>query len=107
MCAPFGALLYLLDCFVTLAMTVVLESLSLRASAATRGNPVYFMLRVAHKIFIAAKRQRRRMNFIYTSHHDDRLCTAGPIFHELKHFQHRDRRPSEHVHQFDPDIYRP
>ncbi len=40
MCAPNGALFYLLDCFVTLAMTVVLESLSLRASVATRGNPV-------------------------------------------------------------------
>ena len=35
-----GGQLYLLDCFVSLAMTVVLESLSLRASAATRGNPV-------------------------------------------------------------------
>ena len=41
----------LLDCFVSLAMTVVLESLSLRASAATRGNPVYFMLRAAHTLF--------------------------------------------------------
>ena len=45
MCAPNGALLYLLDCFTTFAMTVVLESLSLRASVAMRGNPVY---NVAH-----------------------------------------------------------
>ena len=63
MCAPFGAQLYLLDCFTTFAMTVVLESLSLRASAATRGNPVCFMLRAAHIISITAKRQRRRMHF--------------------------------------------
>ena len=63
MCAPFGAQLYLLDCFTPFAMTVVLESLSLRASAATRGNPVYFMLRVARKFFIAAEHQRRRVNF--------------------------------------------
>ena len=62
MCAPNGAQLYLLDCFVIsfLAMTVVLESLSLRAQ---RGNPVYFMSRAAHKIFIAAEHQRRRMHF--------------------------------------------
>ena len=45
MCAPNGALLYLLDCFTPFAMTVVLESLSLRASVAMRGNPVY---NVAH-----------------------------------------------------------
>ena len=50
MCAPNGALFYLLDCFVSLAMTVVLESLSLRASVAQRGNPVYFMLRAAHTL---------------------------------------------------------
>ena len=50
MCAPNGALVYLLDCFTTFAMTIVLESLSLRASAATRGNPVYFMLRAAHTL---------------------------------------------------------
>ena len=31
--------------------THVLESLSLRASVATRGNPVYFMLRAAHTLF--------------------------------------------------------
>ncbi|HBP26523.1 MAG TPA: hypothetical protein DD611_00835 [Alphaproteobacteria bacterium] len=62
MCAN-GALLYLLDCFVTLAMTDILEFLSLRASVATRGNPVYFMLRAAHKIFITTECQRRRMNF--------------------------------------------
>ena len=50
MCAPNGALVYLLDCFTTFAMTIVLESLSLRASVATRGNPVYFMLRAAHTL---------------------------------------------------------
>ncbi len=38
------------------------KTTSLRASAATRGNPVY-VARSAHIIFIAAERQRRRMNF--------------------------------------------
>ncbi len=45
------------------------KTTSLRASVAQRGNPVYFMLRAAHKIFIAAEHQRRRMNF--------ELCTLN------------------------------
>ena len=40
MCPPMADNSYLLDCFTTFAMTKELESLSLRASAATRGNPV-------------------------------------------------------------------
>ena len=49
-CAKWRTALFIVDCFVTLAMTVVPESLSLRASVATRGNPVYFMLRTAHTL---------------------------------------------------------
>ena len=56
MCPPMANKFNLLDCFTTFAMTKELESLSLRASAATRGNLVYFMLRVARKFFIAAQR---------------------------------------------------
>ena len=54
MCAPNGAQLYLLDCFVSLAMTVVLESLSLRASVATRGNPVDNVARSAQNFYRGA-----------------------------------------------------
>ena len=35
-------------------VTHVLETLSLRASVATRGNPVYFMLRAAHSYVSSA-----------------------------------------------------
>ena len=52
-----------------LAATFAYRSVSLRASVAQRGNTVYFMLRAARKIFIAAEHQRRRMNF--------ELCTLN------------------------------
>ena len=51
LCPPMADKFNLLDCFTPFAMTVVLESLSLRASVAQRGNPVYFMLRAAHTLF--------------------------------------------------------
>ena len=49
MCAPNGALLYLLDCFTPFAMTKELETLSLRASVSDAWQSSELVLRVAHK----------------------------------------------------------